>query len=236
MRASHLQVGSLPNPELHPKILPHLGPQFLSAKPPPRISFRSRTQTSGLFHFNPLSPRTQDLGFQAPFILRDSSPPSRAQETNSSPSPRAQESQALCPGPKNHAMQPRSLLLNIPGPHPRLLVSSGPSARLAHPCWPPPRPPRRALCSPGRIHPPSPPVLAGRTWTKCGLEAWPTRLEGSGGPLVGAPEVSKECTGQGAGPGSWCPTGSSHRPRLPIARPHPRPERPDRGSKRRQRH
>lgn len=30
----------------------------------------------------------------------------------------------------------------------------GPSARFAHPCWPPPRPPRRALCSPGRIHPP----------------------------------------------------------------------------------
>lgn len=135
------------------------------------------------------------------------------------------------PRTQNHAIQPRSLLLNIRALIPACSSRPGPSARFAHPCWPPPRPPRRALCSPGRIHPPSPPVLAGRTWTKCGLEAWPTRSEASGGPPVGAPEVSKECTGQGAGPSSWCPTGSSHRPRLPIARPHPRPERSDRGCK-----
>ena len=211
--------------------MPKPTPTLLPASPS-----LSRTQVSGLFHFNPLSPRTQDLGFQAPFILCDSSPPSRAQETNSSSSPRAQESQAPCPGPR---IMPCSLVrcyLIFRAPIPACSSRPGPSARFAHPCWPPPRPPRRALSSPGRIHPPSPPVLAGRTWTKCGLEAWPTRLEGSRGPPVGALEVSKECTGQGAGPGSWCPTGSSHRPRLPIARPHPRPERSDPGCKRAQRH
>lgn len=75
----------------------------------------------------------------------------------------------------------------------------GPSARRAHPCWPPPRPPQRALCSPGRIHRPNPPVLAVRTRTNCGLEAWPTPLEGSGGHRWGPQRCLRNALGRALG-------------------------------------
>lgn len=123
-------------------------------------------------------------------------------QTDLSPSPRTQESPS-CPVPRSKTSSP---LLR------------------AHPCWPPPRPPRREPYSPDRTHHPSPPVPAGRTRTKCGLEAWPRREGGLGGcEKWGVREESRVCTAQGSKSGSRCPTGSLQCPWLPIARPHPPP-------------
>lgn len=149
--------------------------------------------------FTSASQIPQNPGFQEPFIP---SPGVGPPQTDLSPSPRTQESPS-CP---------------VPGSK-----TSSPLLR-AHPCWPPPRPPRREPYSPDRTHHPSPPVPAGRTRTKCGLEAWPRRERGLVGcEKWGVREESRVCTAQGSKSGSRCPTGSLQCPWLPIARPHPPP-------------
>lgn len=186
----------------------------------------SSLQDLGIFHFSPLFPRTQQLDFQPPFILTVRrlilTPPGSRRHTPTPPQGHRSH-RLLAQNPRVMPCSPVPLLLKSSGPHPRLPSSSATAWR-AHPCWPPPRPPRRALCSPGRIHPPNPPVLAGRTWTKCDLEAWPTREGGSRGHRWGLQRCLGNAKGRARGQvGSWCPTGSLQRPRLPIARPHPRP-------------
>lgn len=131
IRASHLQVGSLSNPELHPKILPHLGHSSEVPNPSPASPSLSRTQVSVVFFIltpSPLGPRTWVSGL---FVLCDSSPPSRAQETNSSPLQGHRSHKLLAQDPES-CHTACSLLLNIRPSSPPALLVRVPSARFYH--------------------------------------------------------------------------------------------------------